>query len=142
MFQCQHSETTSAAPWQLWARYRDPLTWAEWDDQIEDVTFDGEFRLGAVGTIKPVGGPRTRFRMTAVTEGVSFTDVTALPLARMRFDHWIEAGAGTTTFTHRVSITGPLAPLFARVIGRKVAAGLPGAMRALAALAERAAVPE
>lgn len=142
MWECQHSETTTATPAQLWQRYRDPATWSEWDDQVEDVVFDGEFRLGASGSIKPVGGPRTGFRMTEVTEGVSFTDVTSLPLAKMRFDHWIESGASETTFTHRVSITGPLSPLFARIIGRKVAAGLPSAMRELAALAERTPVPE
>ncbi len=37
-----------------------------------------------------------------------------------------------------VTITGPLTPLFARVIGRKVADELPAAMRPLAARAERA----
>ena len=40
-------------------------------------------------------------------------------------------------FEHRVTITGPLSPLFARVVGRDVAAGLPAAMRALARRAEQ-----
>jgi len=142
MWEFQHAETTSATPRQLWRRYREPTTWHEWDDQIEAVEFEGDFRLGAVGTLKPVGGPRTTFRLTEVTEAVSFTDVSRLPLARMRFDHCIEAEADHTRFVHRISITGPLSPLFARVVGRRMAAELPAAMRALAALAERTPVPE
>lgn len=138
MWTFQHTETTTATPEQLWRLYQDPTTWPEWDHQIEDVTVDGPFETGATGTIKPVGGPRTRFRMVEVTEKVSFTDVTRLPLAKMRFDHWIEPGVGDTSFVHRVTITGPLTPLFARVIGRKVADELPAAMRTLAARAEQA----
>jgi hypothetical protein len=134
MWTFQHTETTTATPEQLWDLYREPTAWPEWDHQLEDVTVDGPFETGSTGTIKPVGGPRTRFRMVEVTEKVSFTDVTRLPLATMRFDHRIEPGA----IVHRVTITGPLSPLFARVIGRKVAADLPTAMRTLAALAERA----
>ncbi len=134
MWTFQHTETTTATPERLWDLYREPTTWPEWDHQIEDVTVDGPFETGATGTIKPVGGPRTKFRMVEVTEKVSFTDVTRLPLAKMRFDHRIEPGA----ITHRVTITGPLAPLFARVIGRKVVADLPTAMRTLAARAEQA----
>jgi hypothetical protein len=138
MWTFQHTETTTATPEQLWQLYQDPTTWSEWDHQIEDVTVDGPFETGATGTIKPVGGPRTKFRMVEVTEKVSFTDVTRLPLAKMRFDHWIEPGTDETTFIHRVTITGPLTPLFARVIGRKVADELPAAMRTLAARAEQA----
>jgi len=138
MWTFEHAETTTASPAQLWQLYQDPTTWPEWDHQLEDVTVDGPFETGSTGTIKPVGGPRTRYRMVAVTEKVSFTDVTRLPLATMRFDHRIEPGVSDTAFVHRVTITGPLSPLFARVIGRKVAADLPAAMRTLAALAERA----
>jgi len=137
VWEFQHAETTTATPRQLWQRYREPATWPEWDNQLEAVTFDGEFRVGATGTLKPVGGPRTTFRMTEVSEDVSFTDVSRLPLARMRFDHWIEADGDRTRFVHRISITGALSALFARVIGRRAAAELPAAMRALAALAER-----
>lgn len=138
MWTFEHTETTAATPEQLWQLYQDPTTWPEWDHQLEAVTVDGPFETGATGTIKPVGGPRTKFRMVEVTEKVSFTDVTRLPLATMRFDHRIEQGVGGTSFVHRVTITGPLSPLFARVVGRKVADDLPVAMRTLAARAEQA----
>ena len=98
--------------------------------------------VGTRGRLKPKGGPTTTFEFTHVDPGRGFTDVTRLPLARLplarlEFAHRIDPDENGTRFTHRVTITGPLSPLFARVVGRDVAAGLPGAMRALARLAEQ-----
>ena len=136
MWEFMHTETTTATPQQLWRRYRDPGSWPEWDHGTERVTLNGPFAAGTTGELKPAGGPKTKFRVLEVTEGVSFTDVSYLPLAKMRFAHKIEPVDKGTRFTHHVTISGPLSPLFARVIGKKVAAGLPSAMRRLGDLAE------
>lgn len=135
----EHTETTSAAPAQLWARYADPTTWPEWDHETARVTVEGPMAAGAHGTLKPVKGPVTKLVFTEVVPEVGFTDVSRLPMARLTFAHHIEATATGCRFTHGVTITGPLSPLFARLIGKSVAAGLPAAMRTLARLAETAA---
>jgi ligand-binding SRPBCC domain-containing protein len=137
MWSFENTETTTATPAAVWARYAEPTTWPEWDHEIEKVTVEGPLAVGTRGTLKPVGGPLTRFAYTQVEPGVSFTDVTKLPLARLTFRHRIEPTAEGCRFTHQVSITGPLSWLFARIIGRKIEAGLATAMRALAAMAER-----
>lgn len=139
MWMFEHTETTGASPEQLWAHYRRPETWPEWDHETAAVTVDGPMVAGTRGTITPVGGPRAPFVFTDVTPGVGFTDVSRLPLARLAFTHRIERTAAGSRFTHGVTITGPLTPLFARVIGRRIAAGLPAAMRRLARLAEATA---
>lgn len=136
MWTFEHTELTSATPAQLWARYAEPTTWPEWDKETASVTVQGPFVVGTRGTLKPVKGPATPFAFTEVNPEVGFTDVSRLPLARLTFTHHIEPTATGSRFTHRVTITGPLSPLFARVIGKKVAASLPTAMRALARLAE------
>lgn len=137
MWSFENTQTTSAAPEAVWARYADPASWPQWDHEIEYVTADGPLEVGTTGRLKPAGGPVTRFVYTEVEPGVSFTDVTKLPLARLTFRHRIEPTADGCRFTHTVTITGPLSPLFARVIGRKIEAGLATAMRSLAAMAER-----
>ena len=137
MWQFEHTETTRATPDRLWARYADPASWPSWDDGTESVTVDGPMTVGARGRLKPKGGPATTFEFTRVEPGRGFTDVTRLPLARLEFTHRIEADGDGARFTHRVTISGPLSPVFARVVGRGVAAGMPGAMRALARLAEQ-----
>ena len=142
MWQFEHTETTRATPEQLWERYADPASWPAWDDGTESVSVEGPMAVGTRGRLKPKGGPTTTFEFTQVEPGRGFTDVTRLPLARLplarlEFAHRIDPDENGTRFTHRVTITGPLSPLFARVVGRDVAAGLPGAMRALARLAEQ-----
>lgn len=141
MWTFEHTETTSAAPSQVWARYAEPATWPEWDHQTASVTVQGPVVVGTRGRLKPVNGPATPFTFTEVTPEVSFTDVSRLPLSRLSFAHRIEPTATGSRFTHCVTITGPLSPLFARVIGKRIAAGMPTAMRALARLAEAAPAP-
>lgn len=77
-----------------------------------------------------------------MTPNVEFTDVSRLPLGRLTFTHTITPTATGSRFTHRVMITGFLAPLYSRVIGRGIAAGLPTAMQTLARLAEGSQVPD
>lgn len=141
MWTFEHSETTRATPAQLWARYAEPMTWPEWDHETAQVTVEGSMEVGTRGTLKPVKGPVTNFVFTEVSPEVGFSDVCRLPLARLTFAHRIETTAAGSRFTHRVTITGPLSPLFARVIGKNVAAGLPAAMQSLARLAESATTP-
>ncbi|HCT79387.1 MAG TPA: polyketide cyclase/dehydrase and lipid transport [Micromonosporaceae bacterium] len=138
MWKFEHSETTTASAGQLWQQYADPSRWPEWDHETEWVTVNGPFATGTTGVLKPAGGPKTKFRFVEVTEHRSFTDVSMLPLAKMHFAHRIESTSEGSRFTHTVTITGPLSGLFGRVIGRKIAAGLPTAMRTLSALAEAA----
>jgi len=138
MWEFRHTETTAATPEQLWKRYADPPTWPEWDHKTESVTLDGPFAVGTTGKLKPVGGPKTKFRLLEVTDRRSFTDVSFLPLAKMHFSHKIDPAAGGASITHTVKISGPLSPLFARVIGKKIAAELPRAMRRLGTLATEA----
>lgn len=137
MWSTEYTQTTSATAQDLWQHYADPARWPEWDHEISSVTFEGALREGACGSLKPVKGPRATFTVTELTPLVSFTDTTRLPFAQLDFTHSIRRVDGGTNFTHRVAMTGPLAPLFGRLIGRTIAAELPTAMRALAALAER-----
>ncbi len=136
MWSFEHTEVTSVSPAELWVHYAEPATWPEWDHETAVVTVDGPLAVGTRGTLKPLEGPATPFRFTDVTPEVGFSDVSRLPLARLAFSHLIEPTSTGSQFTHRVTITGPLSPLFARVIGKKLAAGLPAAMRRLARLAE------
>ena len=138
MWRHTYSQTTRATPAQLWDRYAEPSSWPQWDTGVTSVTIDGPLRVGARGSLKPVRGPATRFIVTEVTPHVSFSDVSRLPLASMTFEHRIEALAAGCRFTHTVTISGVLAPLFARLIGRTVVAELPVTMWALARLAEQA----
>jgi len=141
MWKFEHTETTAATAEQLWAHYADPPRWPEWDHEAAHVTVNGPMAAGTAGTVKPRNGPRVKFRFVDVRPLAGFTDVSRLPLARLTFAHRIEPTAGGCRISHAVAITGPLSPLFGRVIGRNIEANLPAAMRALARLAESTPQP-
>ncbi len=136
MWTFEHTMTTTASPAELWARYAEPAMWPQWDQDLASVRMDAAMAVGARGTLKPKKGPATPFTFTDVTPNVGFTDVSRLPLAQLTFTHLIEPVPSGSRFTHGVTITGPLSRFFGRLIGRKLAAGVPEAMRTLAHLAE------
>ncbi len=136
MWTFENTETTRATPARLWSHYADPTRWPEWDHGTASVEVEGPMVAGTRGTLKPAKGPATRFTFTEVTPQLGFTDVSRLPLARLTFSHRIQPDDAGCRFTHRVTFDGPLAPLFARLIGRTIAGELPTAMRRLAELAE------
>ena len=138
----EHTEYTSASPESIWAQWSDETSWPVWDRGVEHVSLEGPFTVGTKGTLKPAGGPRVHYELTDVRPGEGFADVTKLPLARMRFEHWAVREADRTRLTHRVTISGPATPLFSRVIGRGIAKGLPETVETLARVAaEREQAP-
>lgn len=127
--------SSEATPAQVWARYATPTTWPEWDAATERVTLRGQFAVGSRGTLRPRSGPTTWFTLVEVEPEVAFTTVTRLPLARLEFSHRIQSSPTGSLLTHTVTISGPMSPLFARVVGAGIARDLPPAMAALASLA-------
>lgn len=139
MRECEHSEVTAASGEAVWALWSDVRTRPDWDAGIEWVELEGPFAAGSEGKLKPAGSRAVRFRMLFAEPGAGFADETKLPLARMRFEHQLaHRSSGGTSITHRVRISGPLAPLFTRVIGRGLARELPETVRRLARRAEGA----
>ncbi|HEY8208130.1 MAG TPA: SRPBCC family protein [Myxococcaceae bacterium] len=127
------SAVTPATPEAIWALYEQVGAWSAWDHEVESSRLDGPFQAGSTGVLKPKGGPASKFRLTAVEPARRFADDTRLPLARLAFEHTLTPmPGGGTRIHHKVTIDGPLTFLFSRVIGRKIAAGLPHAVEALA----------
>jgi Polyketide cyclase / dehydrase and lipid transport len=137
-WQATASATTTAEPEQIWALWSDVSSWNGWDHEVVSSSLDGAFVLGTTGTLKPRGGPATRFVITDVRPMISFSDRSRLPLATIDFHHRLSVADGITTIEHSVVMNGPLTPVFRRLIGTKIAKGLPTAVAALAALAEGA----
>src|SRR3954463_10000377 len=130
---------SSAAPSAFFDRWTDMASWPDCSVYRGWVRPAGAFAEGATGQLKPKGGPKVRFVVERLVPGEGFDDVSMLVGARLTFSHRVTAQLlGGCRVDVTVSMTGPLAPLWRRVIGKGIAASLQRDLDALAAAAERA----
>jgi hypothetical protein len=111
------SATSTAPAAGFFARWIHHDSWGEWSPDTEWVRLDGPVALGATGVIKPTGGPKTRFTISALEPDHEYTDTSFLPGAKLVFQHLVTERSGRTELDVAVSMTGPLAWLWARVMG-------------------------
>jgi hypothetical protein len=132
----QHAVNIAAKPADIFKLYANVAEWPKWDPEVIESSLSGAFAAGAVGSIKPKGGPKSKIELTEVKPNVGFTVRCKLPLCVMTFGHELVAKGATTTATHSVSFTGFLAPLFGRLIGTGIQKTLPATMEGLKRAAE------
>ncbi len=135
MWTYEHCLETTATPERLWRLYSDVRTWPSWDRANEYTTLDGPFRAGSRGSMKFTGQDPMPFTLVAVDPGRSFADETDLGDLVIRFEHRLEARAGRTTITTRVTISGPAADTLGPELGPQITADIPAQLAAIAGLA-------
>ncbi|EIZ2110240.1 hypothetical protein MOQ95_004914 [Salmonella enterica] len=136
MFTWTYSEqiTPLATPEQIRAVWQDAASWPCRDRELEWGRPEGKFVVGAVGRMKPSGGPGVKFCLSEVVPLRAFSCVAKLPLTRLVFSHEYlspQEGDGTAKIRHSVTMNGLLAPLFGRLTGRKIIKHLRLAMQEL-----------
>jgi len=133
-----HTAESAARPHAVWERYVDVDHWSEWSRHgVEWSHLDGPFQLGAKGRSKPPGMPAATFRLVAVELDARFVSEVRLPGGRLRFEHVIESSGAGSRITHRVSVHGPLAALYARIVRKGTERALGDGVDRLAAQAAR-----
>jgi hypothetical protein len=140
MWTAEHSTVTTADPKALWAIWTNPEGWANGDKMLEWARIDGPFAVGSRITLKPTGAPQNSISLTAVVPYERFTTESKLPFGKLTFDHFVtpDATGKSITFTHRLSITGPLTRVFRRLFADKLAQALPQTMENIRRDAESA----
>ncbi len=109
--------TSTASPDAFFARWVDHATWPQWSPDTDWVRVDGPVAVGTTGTMKPAGGPKVRFTVTACEPGREYTDTTRLPGARLVFQHLAVPDGQGTELSVRVTMSGPMTWLWSRVMG-------------------------
>lgn len=127
---------STATPADFFARWTDHQTWSQWDTDTDWVQLDGPVARGATGTLKPSGGPKTRFTIHELIPDREYTDRTKLLGATLLFRHVAEATKDGTRLEITVTLDGPLAGLWARILGGDFATSAPEGLRRLVALVE------
>ena len=135
----KHTVETTASPAVIWNIWKDVARWNSWDHSIEYSAIDGPFTAGTKGVLKPKGGPRVNTLLTEVAPLKMFRDESKLFFARIIVSHFLTESQGKTKITHQVEMKGPLAFVFAFLIGRSMKKNLPTNMQQLVKKAESAA---
>lgn len=132
----EHTIETVASPEAIWSIWEDVVHWNTWDHGIEYSTLEGPFKKGSKGALKPKGGPLVHTLLTKVEPMKCFVDESKLFFAKIIVSHFMSTSKGKTIVTHRIEMTGPLAFVFAYIIGRTMKKNLPQEMGAMVKKAE------
>jgi len=73
--------------------------------------------VGTHGVLKPKGGPKVKFAISACIPGREYTDTSLLPGARLVFQHTVVADGVGSKLHVLVTMSGPLSWLWAKIMG-------------------------
>lgn len=117
-------QTTTAKPAEIFSLWADINHWSEYDEGIEWAKLTDTFAEGSHYTIKPKGGPVVKATILTVETNRCFIDVSHLFGANLTFDHRLAEQNGHTTVSITMTLRGPLAWLWVKVLGKNQQADL------------------
>lgn len=139
-YRLKFSVATKAKKSTVWRLWSDVENWKKFDTLLEYSHLDDgqKFEQGATGVIKADGASKTRFELSEVTQGVSFTERLYVPLYQSieLKRYFEESEQGDTVFTHEVVFRGRLRFLIYAIAAGAFKKELPLVMRRLKAVAE------
>lgn len=123
----------------VWSLYTDIARWPRWAEDIVWARLDGPFQAGSRGRVRYRRTPSLRFAVVAADAPHSYITEVPLLLARLTFDHRLDATEDGTRIVERISFSGPLAGLLGWIQGPRIKRSWPTAMARLDALAQDSA---
>ncbi|AGX44388.1 hypothetical protein [Clostridium saccharobutylicum] len=87
----------------IWPYYTDLKKRHIWEEDLENITFNGELKTGTTGTMKLEGMPEMSFTLTNIVPNASYWDRTDVPgMGSIYFRHDILQEDGRTYIKHTV----------------------------------------
>ena len=113
------SAVTQAGAEGAWAVWVDVAGWTN-GGVIESARLNGEFEVGSTITSKVRGFPQGSSTITRVEPHRLWVNESRMPGVRLVYEHLIEPIEAGTMLTERALISGPLAGLIGRAVGRRL----------------------
>ncbi|HEY2055672.1 MAG TPA: SRPBCC family protein [Solirubrobacterales bacterium] len=127
------ADVTAEAVWRAWA---DVESWGEWNADIERISIDGPFAVGATIEMTPRGADPVVLRVAEVRPGECFVDEAEVGRTVVATTHLVEpAGEGRVRIVYRTEITGPASEEVGPQLGPAITDDFPETIAALVAYA-------
>ncbi len=121
--------------WNLWT---DVKNWHLWNPGITYCTMDQPFAVGNHFTLKPASGPAVKISIVELVPGVTWTDCTKFPGAKMYGKHEMEeVSSGGLKLTTTMTITGPLSFIWGRLVAQGIVDKIPAQTENIVKLARQ-----
>lgn len=89
----------------IWSYYSDPAKRYIWEEDLENLKFNGELKTGTTGTMKLKGMPEMTFTLTNIVPNASYWDKTEVPeMGNIHFGHDIFQEDGRNFIQHTVKL--------------------------------------
>ncbi|EOD7441525.1 hypothetical protein ACJQ42_000265 [Enterococcus faecalis] len=96
-------KVTSLAPEQVWHNYEQIDNWYKWEDDLEELSLEGDFVEGSKGVMKLTGMPAMEYTLVSVKHNQEFVDKTVVPeVGDIYFYHELHRIKGETLIRHSV----------------------------------------
>ena len=135
-YRFSHTDSTSASPDRIWDIWTDVPNWKQWDTGLKEARLEGDFATGAKGTLIPDRGPKSRFVISELVPGQSYTFRTRIPFGWLVVKRTLKTAPDRTYFTHDVEFTGLLKRVLGQRLGRRYRVMLPTVLQTIKQIAE------
>jgi hypothetical protein len=125
MWQAHYKTITNVSAKALFHTMADVNNWNQWADDLEYAKIKGVATSGAQFILKPKGGPKLKMHIDRFEPHAHFSDITHLPLAKMRISKSFTEINGQTHFTMKVEVWGVLGFLWRYIIATDQIKGAP-----------------
>lgn len=133
------ARTTAASQARVWSVWSDPNNWSRWNTGIRWCMLAGPLVTGATARVETTAGSKHTVTFADVEPPSRFTlCMDGPPLTTLRFLCEVKPEGTGSTISQSVTFTGPLAFLFAPLLGAQLAKNFVPVLDGLAAAAEGA----
>jgi len=127
-----YQRITKEAIWHVWA---DVNNWPKWDEELEYCKGNDAFTDGSRLILKPKAGPKVTITLSEVVPNKRFTNYCKFLGAIMYVAHDLEETSNGLSIKHTVTVKGPLAFIWVKLVAKNVANAAPNQIDALVDLA-------
>lgn len=120
----------------VWQNLTNVQSWHKWDTELIAAKLEGDFTVGAKGTMIPKTGPKLKFYISEITSNKSYIINTIMPVGELVIKRSLTAENNTVQFTDDIAFTGFLKYIFGFILGGKFRKVLPNVMSQFKKIAE------